>query len=70
VFNEKYLILNNKGLLRKEHPERGNNKIDTTEKFIPDDEKIPDKLKDPDELPEDDPYENPEEEPPAEGEGP
>ena len=46
------------------------NKIAVTDQFIPDDEKIPVKKKDPDDLPEDDPFENPEEDAPSEGEGP
>ncbi|MFO0414718.1 MAG: hypothetical protein ACK50E_03625 [Bacteroidota bacterium] len=46
------------------------NKIAVTDQFIPDDEKIPVKKKDPDDLPEDDPFENPEEEAPSVGEGP
>jgi len=70
MFNEKYLIINNKGLFRKEAIESGNNKNVIMEKFIPDDEKTPVKLNDPDDIPEDDPFENSDEEPPPEGEGP
>jgi len=38
--------------------------------IVPDDDKIPLIVNDPDDLPEDDPFENPAEEPPADGEGP
>jgi hypothetical protein len=47
-----------------------NTKIEATDQYVPDDEKTPSIMKDQDDIPEEDPYENPLEEPPAEGEGP
>ena len=40
------------------------------DQYVPEDEKIPLRKPDPEELPEDDPFQNAEEEPPLAGEGP
>lgn len=47
-----------------------NPKIVATDQYVPDDEKTPVTVKDPDDMTEEDPFENPEEEPPSDGEGP
>jgi len=47
-----------------------NSKMANPDHFVPDDDKIPLIVNDPDDLPEDDPFENPAEEPPVDGEGP
>lgn len=70
MFNKHKHTLNmpEKGNIKKR--ERSHNKIASTDQYIPEDEKTPVQVKDPDDLPAEEPYENPEEELPAKGEGP
>jgi hypothetical protein len=70
MFNKRKntLDISEKGNIKKR--ERSRNQIASTDQYIPEDEKNPVQVKDPDDLPVEDPYENPEEEPPAKGEGP
>jgi hypothetical protein len=70
MFNKRKntLDISEKGKLKKRESSR--NQIASTDQYIPEDEKTLVQVKDPDDLPAEDPYENPEEEPPAKGEGP
>lgn len=69
MFNKKEDQSNISAIKTKKDSKSGKRRIEANEQFIPDDEKKPLKLIDPDDLPEDDPYENPEDAHPDDGEG-